>query len=53
MMLSTGLRYAGLRQVLADPDRFDDERGTLPLLTRGKREGSGRSFSATGAGKPG
>ena len=38
MMLYTGMRYAELRQVLAELDRFDDERGTITLLTRGMKQ---------------
>ena len=38
VMLSTGMRYADLRQVLAEPDRFDEERGTISILTRGKKQ---------------
>ena len=38
MMLYTGMRYAELRQVLAELDRFDDERGTITLLARGMEQ---------------
>ena len=34
-MLSTGMRYADLRQVLAEPAWFDEERGTITILTGG------------------
>ena len=38
VMLYTGMRYAELRQLRDDPARFDEERGTIAILTRGKKQ---------------
>ncbi|NLX48375.1 MAG: hypothetical protein GXY82_00580 [Methanospirillum sp.] len=38
VMLYSGMRYADLRQVLDEPDRFDEERGTITILTGGKKQ---------------